>query len=203
MMRAVILGCAIAAMGCGDHRAPVPPQGVAPHDPAGPAAVAVAPSPSSYDLDAALTDHHGRPIGLDVHRGHTTLIAMFYGSCAAACPRLLHDVTTIVDALPPARRAELRVLLISFDAARDTPERLATMAREYHLADATYTLAAAAEPDARAVSAVLGIKYRKLDSGEFFHTSSIIALDPTGVPFARVDGFVELDPMIARLEQSP
>jgi protein SCO1/2 len=128
-----------------------------------------------------------------------TLIAMFYGSCLTACPRLMHDVSVLVAAVPTA---DIRVLLVSFDAARDTPARLAELGTQHGFDPDRYRLAALPEPDARTLAAVLGVKYRKLDDGEFFHNSIITALDRDGVPFARVDGFVDLEPMIASLEHA-
>ncbi len=108
---------------------------------------------------------------------------MFYGSCAAACPALIGAVDNMLPQMPP----ETRVLLVSFDPARDTPARLRELVAQHRL-DARWTLAAASDLDARTLAAVLGIRYRVLASGEFFHTSAIIALDRDGRPTARVDG---------------
>ena len=38
------------------------------------------------------------------------------------------------------------------------------------------------------LASVLGMRYRKLPSGEFFHTSPIVALDAEGRPLARTGG---------------
>jgi protein SCO1/2 len=79
---------------------------------------------SIYDLSMHLLDQTGTTIGLDAFRGHPTLVVMFYASCPSACPRLVEELRTIVAAVPADRRAELRVLMVSFDAVRDTPARL-------------------------------------------------------------------------------
>jgi protein SCO1 len=157
-------------------------------------ATTIAPGPSIYDLPISLRDARGNPIGLDVDRGHPTLIAMFYGSCAVACPALIHDIQQVV----AGSSRELRVLLVSFDAARDQPARLRALAADRGLDD-RWTLTSATDADARALAGVLGVKYRKLDNGEFFHSATIVALDREGVPVARVDRLGAADALIASL----
>lgn len=93
---------------------------------------------------------------------------------------------------------DVRILLVSFDAARDTPERLRELATARHL-DARWTLAAADDGDARVLAAALGIKYRKLADGSFSHTSAIVALDGEGRPLARMDRLGDHAELVAAL----
>ena len=148
--------------------------------------VAADPEPSIYDLPIELRDARDRVIGLDVARGKPVLIAMFYASCPVACPVLLQEVKTIVAELPAALQDEVRIVMVSFDAERDTPAKLTALMQERGL-DSRWTVAAAKDPDARALAATLGVKYRKLDNGEFFHGATIVALDREGRPVARTD----------------
>jgi protein SCO1/2 len=155
-------------------------------------------SPSIYELPIQLRDARDRRVGLDVSRGHPVLISMFYASCPVACPVLIEEIKQVAAELPSALQHELRVVLVSFDPARDTPAKL----RELVLArglDERWTVAAASEPDARALAAVLGVKYRKLDSGEYFHGSTIVALDAEGHPIARTDVLGKRDALLAVL----
>ena len=89
-----------------------------PHAPADPTGIA------STSCDAELTDQDGKAHGLDVYRGHPVLVTMFYGSCPAACPLIIDTLRAIEKDLTPAQRADLRVLMISIDPERDTPEAL-------------------------------------------------------------------------------
>jgi protein SCO1/2 len=154
--------------------------------------------PSLYDLDLALTAQTGAPIRLDVDRGHPTLISMFYGSCTAACPALIDRIARTIDQVPEPARSETRVLLVSFDPARDTPDRLARLAHEHHL-DAAWTLAAASESDAQTLAAVLGVKYRVVNGGEFFHTSVVTALDGDGRTLTRAEGLGDSPALVEAL----
>lgn len=143
---------------------------------------------SIYDLTATLTGQDGKPTPLDVFRGHPVLVTMFYGSCPNACPLLTTDIKRIDRLVAPDVRERLRVLMVSFDAPRDTPEKLSQFTRDHGLDPARWKLASATEDRARELAAVLGIRYRKLDNGEYFHSSAIVLIDENGKPVARVEG---------------
>jgi SCO1/SenC len=66
--------------------------------------------------------------------------AMFYAACTTACPMLIAAMQLYESHLDESSRAQLRVLLVSFDAARDTPQQLDPRQRrphrcQYHEAD--------------------------------------------------------------------
>jgi protein SCO1/2 len=176
-MRALVLVAALVA--CNARH---PAERAVPIPSAAPAFVTDA--PSIYELPITLRDAEGRTIGLDNQRGHRVLVAMFYASCGVACPALIDELGRVLDEAPGS---DARVLLVSFDAARDTPQRLRDLIAIHRL-DARWTLAAAGDADARVLASVLGTRYRKLPSGEFFHTSPIVALDAEGRPIARSGG---------------
>lgn len=150
--------------------------------------IALEPGPSIYDLETPMTNAAGAQIKLDVDRGHVTVIAMFYGACAVSCPVTVADIKQTLDALPPAAQQNVRVLLVSFDPARDTPSVLAALERQHQLDD-RWTLAVPSETDARTLAATIGVKYRKLDDGQMAHNVAITVLDGEGRPIARAEQF--------------
>ena len=197
MKRALL---ALALVACSKASSPPPPPApgkapVATHQapaaipklPDGPAVTPVGErGPSIYDLPMDLTDADGRAIHLDVSRGHVTVVTMFYGSCTVVCPLIIAELKQTLEDLPPAVREDTRVLLVSFDPARDTPQRLKQLVTERTLDD-HWTLARPTETDARALAALLHVQYRKLDDGQFAHNVSITVLDRDGRPAARAD----------------
>lgn len=188
---------ALLAVGCSAHPTArkVQPRTAEPM-----AAPARGSGPSLYDLPISLTDAAGSREALDIDRGHPTLVSMFYGSCAAACPLLIDTLDRTLQQLPEPSRAGARVLLVSFDPARDTPARLRELVRIHHL-DPRWTLAAASDLDARTLAAVLGIRYRETPDGQFFHTSAIVALDANGRSTARMDGIGDPSALVAALSE--
>jgi protein SCO1/2 len=83
-------------------------------------------------------------------------------------------------------RRDLRVLLVSFDPARDTPEVLQGVARGHGLDPQRWRVAAAPDEDgARVLAAALGTRYRAGAGGMFDHTAEITLLDGDGRVRAR------------------
>lgn len=157
-------------------------------------------APSVYELGTKLRDETGTVSTLGRFRGHPVLVTMFYGSCRAACPLLTTELKRIERELPASVRSDLRVLMVSFDEARDTPDVLGRLKTERAMDAARWTLASTSDDQARELSGVLGIRYRKLDNGEFFHSSVIVLLDEEGRPLVRLSGVGEdLAPVVAAL----
>jgi protein SCO1/2 len=140
---------------------------------------------SIYALSASMVDQRGEAVGLDLFRGHPVLISMFYASCPDACPLLIADLQQIEGELPLRIRADLRIVLVSLDPARDTPAALRTLTHTRHLDESRWRLLRAPEDTVRDIAAVLGIKYRRLPDGSFNHSSVITLLDPDGAIVAR------------------
>ena len=155
--------------------------------PPGPAA-APPRSQSVYEVYAGFVDQQGQPVGLDLFRGHPVLISMFFASCPDACPLLIADIQRIEMELPPKIRADLRVVLISLDPERDTPDALQALARARGVDESRWRLLRAPDDSVREIAAVLGLKYRRLPDGNFNHSSVITLLDRSGVVQTRVEG---------------
>ncbi len=158
---------------------------------------------SIYDLEVSLSDENGVVRRLDAFRGHPVLITMFYGSCASACPLLTSDLKRIERQIPEPARSDVRILMVSFDARRDKPSVLARLKRERGVGE-RWTFASAPDDQARELAGVLGIRYRALDDGEFFHSSVIVLLDREGRPRARLDGLGgDADTIVRALPPAP
>jgi protein SCO1/2 len=156
------------------------------------------PGDSVYQLAITLTDQSGRALPLAELRGQPVLVAMFYTSCDNVCPMIAYHMHRVEQALPEAERARLRVLLVSFDPARDTPDALRRFAEGHHADPARWVVARAEANDVRDLAAVLGIRYRELDGGVFNHSSLITLLDRDGIIRARTSDLKALDPEFMR-----
>lgn len=155
------------------------------------------PGDSIYQLKAQLTDHNGQPFELGSARGRPVLVSMFYSSCEMVCPMIFETIAQTLKALPANERQRVKVLMISFDPARDTVAVLKKTA-EAHGCDAQWTLLRADDGNARKIAALLGIQYRRLASGEYNHSSSIELLDAEGRIAARTGTLGSVDPVLVK-----
>ena len=143
------------------------------------------PGDSVYRIPAQLTDSAGKDFRFAQAAGQVRLVSMFYANCGYVCPMLIEQVRRVESSLDDAGRARLRVLMISIDPERDTPEVLAALATKRKVDAARWTLARPAPADLRKLAAALDVQYRKLDDGEFNHSSVISLIDAQGRVLAR------------------
>ncbi|TSB17697.1 SCO family protein [Streptomyces benahoarensis] len=75
--------------------------------------------------DLTLTDSDGKPYDLLAKtKGHPTLIYFGYTNCPDVCPLTMANIAVAVKQLPKAEQDDLRVLFITSDPERDTPQAL-------------------------------------------------------------------------------
>jgi protein SCO1/2 len=174
--------------------------------PAAARAPAAAPAPlpgdSVYRIDAALTDQQGHPFTLAQRRGHPVLVSMFYNSCQFVCPMLIDTVRMTEQSLPPAQRAALATLLITFDPERDDVNTLKAVAQQRALDPASWTLARTDAASVRKIAAALDIQYRLLSNGEYNHTTVLVLLDRNGSVVGRSKKMGAVDPAFLKLIRS-
>jgi protein SCO1 len=78
-----------------------------------------------------LTDHNGRRVTEKDFLGHYTLIFFGFTNCPDICPSGLQVMTAALDKLGPKADAVTPVF-ITFDGARDTPEKLSAYLKSFH-----------------------------------------------------------------------
>ncbi len=153
---------------------------------AGPAKAPL-PADSVYQLPLPLTDQDGATRDWRGLRGKPRVVSMFYTSCAYICPLIVESGKAVEHGLTPAQRANLGIVLISMDPARDTPAALREVVDKRRLDTTRWTLGAPPADQVRSVAGVLGIRYRQLADGEFNHTSALVLLDADGRILARTE----------------
>lgn len=111
--------------------------------------------------------------------GHWTIVFLGFTHCADVCPTTLAEMAKaqkLWQALPAASRP--RLLFVSVDPERDTPNMLADYARYFHPDTLTAT---APEPALGAFAQAIGMVYVKvpLANGDYDmdHSASLVVLD--------------------------
>jgi protein SCO1/2 len=138
------------------------------------------PSNSVYHLQVSVEDQFGSITGLDRYKGQPVLVTMFYTSCPHVCPMLISTIKLTESKLSPEERAGLRVLTISIDPERDTPEKLRETLERHSVDTSRWSMTRSQPGDLRTIAGVFGVRYKQLTDGEFNHTTRIILLDRDG-----------------------
>lgn len=144
-------------------------------------AAAVAPlrTDSLYQIEVGFTDDRGDPFELADLRGEPVVLTMFFASCGHACPMLERAMHELRDGLPEGAPVP-RLVLVSFDVERDTPEALAAHRRARQL-DERWELLHGDDEAVSELAALLAIKYQQDATGNFAHSNVITLLDAEGV----------------------
>ncbi|HRP70472.1 MAG TPA: SCO family protein [Turneriella sp.] len=134
---------------------------------------------SLYEFHDMFTDQDGKKLMLHQMEGKYIVLSMFYATCTAICPRIASEMTRLEKALTNEQRAQTRFVLISFDHERDDVKNLQKFKAKMKL-DESFTLLTGSVDGVREVAAALGVNYKKLDDGEFSHSSVFTLLSPKG-----------------------
>lgn len=83
--------------------------------------------PAKPKIDFTLTATDGSPFGFrEATDGRVTLLFFGYTSCPDICPVHMANIAESLDRLSPGERERVRVVFVSTDPERDTPERIAS-----------------------------------------------------------------------------
>jgi len=124
----------------------------------------------------ALTDQRGQAVTLGSYRGRPVIVAFAYAHCETVCPLVVSDVLTArrqVDD-PPG------VLIVTLDPWRDTPSRLASIAKLWGLDGDTHVLSGQAEDVERTLNAWRVPRARNKKTGDISHPSMVYVVGADG-----------------------
>ncbi|MDQ8182287.1 SCO family protein [Pelagicoccus sp. SDUM812005] len=139
----------------------------------------IAPSDLSlYQVTSEWQTQTGNKIVLADLAGQPQFVALAYTNCQYACPRLIADLKAIESSLPAD--SEAKILIVSIDPERDTPERLAAYASEQELDTSRWTLLNGAPGDVLELANLLGVRYAKTPTGDYTHSNIITLLNAKG-----------------------
>ena len=127
-----------------------------------------------------LTDQHGARFGSDALSGRVALITALYASCGTTCPMIMAEVKQALSQLTERERAGLTVAAITLDPARDTPQRLAELARARALPSNVHLLTGAAGTVEGLLDRFAIARRRNPATGLIEHQNVFILLDIHG-----------------------
>ncbi len=139
--------------------------------------------PATMELpQVALVDHSGRAVDQSVFEGQWDVVFFGFATCPDVCPitlQVLGDAQRQLRQTGAAIRP--RIVLVSVDPERDTPEVLAEYIRNF--GDGSVALTGELD-EIRALTSALGIFFDKRYVDEEFytvdHSSVVLVIDPDG-----------------------
>ena len=115
------------------------------------------PGDSIYQLPAAFVDQDGKTFKLADLRGRPVIVSMFYNSCQFVCPMLIDTLRATQEGLSAEERAQVSLLLVTFDPARDDVGVLKSVATRRKLDREHWTLARTDPATVRKLASTNGI----------------------------------------------
>ncbi len=146
------------------------------------------PDHSLFHLEGEWSNQKGETVSLVDFAGKPSLITMFFSSCGYACPILIQDMKNLRSQLPLDQQDQLNILLLSFDSERDLPAALAEFATQRDLETPPWVLMHGDEDVVLETSALLGVRFRKDDKGNFAHSNLITLLNAQGEVVYKLEG---------------
>jgi protein SCO1/2 len=131
--------------------------------------------------DVRFVDKTGREARLSDFKGDFTLLFFGFTNCPDVCPLTLSLLAQVrADIASRAPRLAPRVLFVSVDPNRDTPERIAAYLNGF---DSEFLGVTASDEELEPLLAALGVAVEKHDHGggasyNVVHNSAIYVLDP-------------------------
>jgi protein SCO1/2 len=129
----------------------------------------------------ALTNHEGEPVALSALRGKVVLVTAMYASCPHTCPLIMAQSKRAVAELSPAERADLRVVAVTLDPERDSPEVLARLAGAHDMQSPLYNLVTGKPEEVERVLDEMGVaRTRDPETGLIDHANLFLVIDREG-----------------------
>ena len=129
-----------------------------------------------------------QPLRLGQLQGKVQVLAMVYTTCESACPIIVSLMQLLEASLPPELRPDVGFVLVTFDPARDTPAVLSAYSARMGLDPMSWLLLFGHPDDVLELATLLGIKYKRDQSGGFIHSNVITVLNKAGEIVHRHEG---------------
>ncbi|HEU6450708.1 MAG TPA: SCO family protein [Gemmatimonadaceae bacterium] len=121
----------------------------------------------------ALIDQHGTRAPIVAPGAARTLVTFAFGECEAVCPTAVHDLLEVRDG---AGRPDVPIVVVTLDPWRDTPDRLATIARHWGLASNDRVLSGSIAEVESLLDAVGVHRARNQQTGNVDHLTTVLVV---------------------------
>ena len=157
--------------------------------------------PQSRSLPSlALTDQNGQPLQVDQLKGKWSLLFFGYTFCPDICPATLAQLRQLQGMLPAEAKDKLRVVLVTVDPHRDTPEQLKKYLGFF---DPAFLGLTGSQEDLQKLAAAVSIPYIPADTSKenytVDHSGNLVLIGPDGTQRGFIRAPVHNDTLAAQL----
>jgi protein SCO1/2 len=139
--------------------------------------------------DFTLRDQAGAQVSLSQFRGKVVALNFIYTSCVLPqfCYRLANHFSVVQQRFPARMGRDLVLLTVTFDPARDTPERLAEYASQWRADGSVWRFLTGSVEDVGRVCRLFGVDAFP-DEGLISHSTRTVIIDRRGALAASIEG---------------
>jgi protein SCO1/2 len=131
----------------------------------------------------SLTNQAGKPFGMADVKDKVRLVSFIFTTCNGTCPATTHRMCQIQESLSTAglsKKGDVRLLSITLDPKRDTPEVLRNYMRLYDIDSNGWTFLTGDPAQVDKVVAAWGMWARPAANGQLDHPSRVFLVDKRG-----------------------
>lgn len=152
------------------------------------------PPPVLSELPAfSLVDTAGKPFGSTELRGQVWIASFFFTRCPSVCPLLMSRVAELQKRYESEHIEGIRLVSITVDPARDTPDVLRAAEPRYGVDPARWSLLTGAPEQVRDLCVngfhVPGFDGEAMSNGDIPHTTKVVLVDTQN----RIRGYYDTD----------
>lgn len=139
------------------------------------------PSDSIFWLDSTWTRFDGKEMKLSDLGETPVVLSMVFLGCKYTCPLTVNDMREMEQKISKGTKASFKMVLISIDPERDTPEAMRKFMTERKLNPERWILLSSTPENVRELAATLGYSYKKDKAMDFAHSMLTWVFDKDGV----------------------
>jgi protein SCO1 len=133
--------------------------------------------------DFSLTTQDDKPLRLSDLRGKVLLVSFVFTTCSGSCPATTHRMGRVQEELKDRgllRGDHVRLVSITLDPARDTPDVLRRYAKLYDADLSSWSFLSGPPARVQKVISAWGMWTKPGDNGQLNHPSRVFLVDPKG-----------------------
>lgn len=134
------------------------------------------------------TDQNGGKFDVKTWFDKPIVVSFVFTNCPVVCPAITSSLSRVVKENKGRLGKDFRILTISFDTAKDTPDVMLKFGHNFTDDFANWKFLTGSEATVKAFANRLGIVYKPDNAGGFLHTVGVTVVEPEGIVSAQVFG---------------